>query len=162
MSSYIEGDILFVHDSLEGFGDIQLSSSGRDLEADKGLETATVISLFSNRREPDETRLPDESGDRGGWWGNEFSDFQMGSRLWLLRRAKRVNETLSLAEQYCTESLRWMVQVNLATRIDVTASFSGENTIQLDIQIVRPDVSGDGEYTYRYYFNWKNQIAKRG
>jgi phage gp46-like protein len=157
-----EGDILFTNLVYEGYADIQLDSSGRDIKGDEGLENAVLISLFTNRRVNDETVLPGNANDKGGWWGNEFNEFEIGSRLWLLRRAKNTDDTLSLAEQYARESMNWMLENNVAQRVDVATSFVDRKTMLMEVQVIRPDVTQQGEYTYRYFFNWENQIARRG
>lgn len=157
-----EADIQLAHFSELGYADIQLISSGRDVAGDQGLETAVLISLFTNRRVNDEKLLPDNSNDKGGWWGFEYSEFSFGSRLWLLRRGKNRNELLSLAEQYVKEALQWMIDKDVAETIQVVASFSNPKIMMLDIQISRPEISEEKRYTYRYFFNWENQIARRG
>jgi len=52
---------------------------------------------------------------RGSWFQNP--DF--GSRLHLLQRAKNTEKTAALAEEYCKEALRWLIDTGRATRIDV-------------------------------------------
>lgn len=56
-----------------------------DLETDDGLDTAVVISLFTDREANEDDTLPDDaigldgtlvrrgSGDRRGWWGDWFA-----------------------------------------------------------------------------------------
>jgi phage gp46-like protein len=157
-----EADIQFTNFSEFGYADIQLADNGRDLLGDRGLESATLLSLFTNQRVNDEKLLPGNANDKGGWWGLEFTEFTYGSRLWLLRRSKNMNEMLPLAEQYAKEALQWMIDQEVAQRIDVTASFLNAQTIMMDIQIYRPEVSEEQRYTYRYFFNWENQIVRRG
>jgi phage gp46-like protein len=158
----VQGDIALIHGVFDGYADVQLAESERDLLADLGLETAVLISLFSNRRENDEKLLPGNSNDKGGWWATQFQDFEYGSRLWLLRRSKNVNNVLPLAEQYVKEALQWMIDQNVAKQINVSAAFDDYQTIMLSIQIYRPEISDKGEFTYKFYFNWENQTVKRG
>ena len=139
-----------------------MAESGRDLQGDNGLETCVLLSLFTDRRVDDEKLLPDESGYKGGWWGNQFNDFEIGSRLWLLRRSKKEDETLTLARQYCLEALQWMIDEVIAQTVDVTTSFIDDETMSIEIQIYRPDVANEQEFAYKYFFNWENQIVKRG
>lgn len=160
--SEISGDIRFVNYSDLGYADIDLADGGRDLEPDGGLETAVSISIFTNKREDEETRLPGNINDKGGWWGSEFSEVEIGSHLWLLRRARNRNEVLSLSEQYVKQGLQWMVDEGIAESIEVESSFSDEKTLQLNIDISRPRVSETDKFTYRYYYNWENQTAWRG
>lgn len=84
------------------------------------LHRALLISLFSDRRAEVDDELPFDDGDRRGWWADAFNAFPIGSRLWLLTRAKVTNETANTARDYIVEALDWMIQVGLATSIDVT------------------------------------------
>ncbi len=52
---------------------------------------------------------------RGSWFQNP----EFGSRLHLLQRAKNTEKTAALAEEYCKEALRWLIDTGRATRIDV-------------------------------------------
>jgi len=52
---------------------------------------------------------------KGSWFQNP----EFGSRLHLLQRAKNTEKTAALAEEYCKEALRWLIDTGRATRIDV-------------------------------------------
>ena len=161
-AAFLEGDIRFVHSAFNGFADILLADSGRDVEADKGLETAVLISLFTDARENDEKLLPGNADYKGGWWATETLPSEYGSRLWLLRRSKNINEVTALAEQYVREALNWMILNEVAASIEVTATIAGSKILLLEIQIFRPEITDSNEYTYRYFFNWENQSVRRG
>ena len=47
---------------------------GNDAERDPGLETSILISLFSDRLADIEDLLPDNTGERRGWWGDTSTD----------------------------------------------------------------------------------------
>ena len=77
-----------------------------DLAADNGLKTAVLISLFTDRLAAADDEIPDGTEDRRGWWGDMPADGSapsgappdpIGSRLWLLARAKQSAETLNRA-----------------------------------------------------------------
>lgn len=114
------------------------------LEFDEGLETAVVISLFTDRRaEPGDIENPE---DRRGWWGDTFPDIpedKIGSRLWLLGRAKTTEETLELAKLYDEEALAWLLEDRVASRVTATPFFqdrgAGQKILCHRIEIVRPD-----------------------
>jgi len=156
------GDMMMTLDPLDGYGDINMTL--RDAARDSGLETAVLISLFSDRRENDERLLPDDSGGKGGWWAGAVldSDIEFGSRLWLLQRGKDVNEVLTLSRQYCLEALQWMLDGEVASEIDVTATKYSSQILFLSIRIVRPGVTQSNEFTYRYFLNWEAQTIRRG
>lgn len=133
-----------------------------DLVGDAGLETAVSISLFTDRRVTDQELGPGET-EKKGWWGDVFPDVegdQIGSRLWLLARAKRTQETLRLAEDYAREALQWMLDDGVAASITVTSEFQGDvmdGRWAILIQIVRPN----GE-SARFTALWDAQKVIRG
>ncbi len=139
--------------------DIQISKG--DLVFDDGLETAATVSLFTDRRVSDE-EIPDGTQDKRGWWGDMVPDVdrdQIGSRLWTLRRSKKIPETLRKAEDYAKEALEWMIEDGVAKSISATASFRDDLGVgywDIDILIAKPD--GD---TFRFRVLWDKQALKR-
>lgn len=135
---------------------------GFDLERDDGLETAVIISLFTDRRASAEQIPPEYSqDDLRGYWGditNASATDQTGSLLWLLAREKQLPQILSRAEQYCREALAWMIDDMVATTISVTASFYSLGVMLLEIDIDRP--TGPA-VRYRYNYEWSAQAGKR-
>ena len=81
-------DIALTWNNDIGAGD--LCVVGADLLADDGLETAVLLSLFSDRRAREEEIPPGQTWRRG-WWGDLLADDQdqIGSKLWLLEREKQ-------------------------------------------------------------------------
>lgn len=135
---------------------------GFDIERDDGLETAVIISLFTDRRASAEQVPPEyPRDDLRGYWGditNESATDQTGSLLWLLAREKQLPQTLSRAEQYCREALAWMIDDLVSTRIDVVASYISQGWMQLEIDIYRP--TGQS-VRFQYNYEWSAQAAKR-
>jgi phage gp46-like protein len=102
------------------------------------LVRAVVISLFSWRRANPDDDLPTE--DRFGWWGDTFATEQndrIGSRLWLLSRAKLTNDTLTKAEGYVREALQWMIDDAVAARVDVEVEREGIDRMEIGVAIYR-------------------------
>ncbi|BFT62373.1 phage GP46 family protein [Pseudomonas moorei] len=135
---------------------------GFDLERDDGLETAVIISLFTDRRATAE-QIPPEfpQDDLRGYWGditNASASDQTGSLLWLLAREKELPQTLSRAEQYCREALAWMVDDLVASRIEVAASYYARGVMLLLVDIYRPTGSA---VRFRYNYEWSAQADKR-
>lgn len=126
----------------------------RDLVRDAGLETAAYVSLFTDQRAEDSDTLPDNSVDKRGWW----ADNTFGSKLWLLRRERTVNEVLGRAEQYALSALQWMIDDGVASEVNVTAERADTYTLQLTVQIAQPE--GEPVF-YNYHYNWEEQIARR-
>ena len=137
-------DILITWNNEKGVGDITFSDN--DIETTEGLESVTIISLFSDARAADDDLLPDNlrGTDKRGFWGDSTSERdsdRVGSKLWLLSRAKTQQEALDIAKKYAEDSLAWMIEEDIAARIDVLAerggTLSGALRIDLRINILR-------------------------
>lgn len=99
------------------------------------IDAAILLSLFCDAR-----ALPqDLQDDPRGWWGDALasqSGDRWGGRLWLLAsRAKNVPETLRLAEDYAREALQWLLDDQVASEINVTASAMSSEKLKLAITI---------------------------
>jgi len=120
--------------------DVTISSG--DLAGGSDLGTAVIISLFTSRRARKDDALPDFSGDRKGWFGDNFAeipDDEIGSRLWLLSREKMTAETIARAQEYAVEALQWLIDDKVASRVDVVASRGAIDRLDLDVKIYRLD-----------------------
>lgn len=108
------------------------------LDSAAPLVRAVVISLFTWRRANPDDDLP---GDlRMGWWGDSYPSVQndrIGSRLWLLSRAKLLPETVSRAKEYAEEALRWLVEDGVAARVEVEAERQGLQTLALAVRVYK-------------------------
>ena len=141
------GDIRIVLDPIFLEGDFVFDPLIQDLESDAGLETAVIISLFTDRRANVDDVLPDvRSANRRGWWGDlaspEVEGDRIGSRLWLLERQATLENIPARAKQYTEEALAWMVEDRIASRIVVSSErigTIGTDVLALEIQIHKPD-----------------------
>ncbi len=120
----------------------RLTSLGLDSTAP--LVRAVVISLFTWRRANADDALPAET--REGWWGDTHpvpspgaASDRIGSRLWLLTRAKLLPETARQAREYAEEALAWLVKDGVAARVEVEAERHGIDTLALACRIYRRD-----------------------
>ena len=140
----------------------ELVLSGFDLERDDGLETAVIISLFTDRRaSPEQIPVELPQDDLRGYWGdiaNATPSDQTGSLLWLLAREKQLPQVLGRAQQYCREALAWMVEDLVATRVEVTAQFVAQGWMLILVDIYRPTGS---PVRYQFNYEWAAQAAKR-
>lgn len=122
-------------------GVLDLVVEDGDLAHEETLETAILISLFTDTLAPADAPLPDAGSDRRGWWGSELLEAErgepVGSLLWLLERAKLTSATLGRAEQYARDALLWLVREDLAERVDVVASRLDQQTLAIAVSIVR-------------------------
>lgn len=148
-------DIALVWNAAEGIAD--LAMNGPDLLTDNGLETAVILSLFSDRLAQPGDSIPDGTSDRRGWWGDmpiaaseqdttPPATAIYGSRLLLLDRGLGTTQTLRQAEAYAREALAWMTADGVAGAVSATATFPRTGTIALSITIEQ----AGGAQTYSY------------
>lgn len=132
-------DIKTVFIDMEHGADYALDALG--LTEDDGLETAVIISLFTDRRANADDTIPDGSNDRRGWWADAFNDVvndKIGSRLWLLSREKQLSAVLVRAREYAMEALQWLVDDGVAQAVDVVASNPKPGVLGLWVSVYRP------------------------
>ena len=131
----------------DGLLDIGLQDPNTDV--DQGLESAVLVSLFTDARAQDDDVIPDGSTDQRGHWADSYSDSSLGSRLWLLHREKQLPEVLSRAKDYVYEALQWLMDDNVASAITVDAYWSAAERLALDITIQKAD-GGQWQRTFDY------------
>lgn len=150
----MDGDIALVWG--DNHASIALTDGGDDFLTDAGLETAVIISLFTDLRAGENDELPATETDRRGWWGNTLQDDDdhIGSKLWLLRREKQLASVVVRAEEYARTALRWMSRDGVAKRVEVTGSIPRTGWLLLDIKIHRPD---NTLFQGKYEYNWESQ-----
>lgn len=136
--------------------DFALSNS--DLKLDEGLRTAVIISLFTDRRVTKDEVLLGQA--QRGWWADTLEEIEgdkWGSKLWLLERAKQTTLTLTQAVEYAKEALQWMIDDELADKIDVEASYPINGFLSLSVMIQKPN----GEkLNYAFDKEWKIEGAR--
>lgn len=116
-------------------GDLTVSGAG--LATGKAIEAAVLVSLFTDRRAAADDVVPD--GDRRGWWGDSYATSPIGSRMWLLLRAKRTTETARRAKDYITEALQWLLDDGVAARVDVETFWLRTSMLGAVVKIYRHD-----------------------
>ncbi|WP_233854174.1 phage GP46 family protein [Paraburkholderia sp. HD33-4] len=110
---------------------------GPSLLAGDDLATATLISLFTDRLALPSDPTPD--GDRRGWWGDTSAKYPIGSRLWLLDRAKGPMDLVQRAEDYAAEALQWMIDDGVVATWDIAAQWVNPNQLDLTVIANRQD-----------------------
>lgn len=112
------------------------------VDVTEDLPRAVLISLFSWRRANADDDLP--GSNKFGWWGDTYPEIdndRIGSRLWLLGRAKIVPETILRAKEYAEEALKWLVDDGVATSVEVQAERHGLSGVALGVRITRGEKS---------------------
>lgn len=133
-------DIRTIWDVDRSRGDWRISGGALDSGSD--LETAVLISLFTDRRAMPGDAIPDGTDDPRGWWGDDQPDgtnMPIGSRLWLISRAKQTQATLNSAVTYAREALQWLVSDGVAAAVDVRAEWNGRGFLAMVVTIARND-----------------------
>lgn len=137
-------------------GTFDIAMNGADLLTGNDLQSAILISLFTNRLAEADDPLPDPNGDRQGWWGDDFANVDgdlIGSRLYLLNREKQTNETLVRAKEYVEEALQWLLDDLVVDTLNVNVAYVQQGFLGIQVQCV----DGKG-VSSQYSFVW-DQIA---
>jgi phage gp46-like protein len=96
---------------------------GTQLQSGNDLANAVMISLFTDRVANSDDVIPDGTNDPRGWWGDDAA-LPIGSRLWLLSRAKQTTETLARAQDYIAEALQWLIDDGVVARFDILTEWT--------------------------------------
>lgn len=131
-------------------GEADLALAGTDIATDAGLQTAVIISLFTDAPADPGDRIPDGTGNPRGWWGDAPAQGGAptdvtGSKLWLLAGALLTPETLARAESYARAALAWMVRDGVAGSVAATATSPQLGWLQLVIDIFQ--AGGNASFT---------------
>ena len=135
-------DLRTVFIDLDHVADLALDQFA--LAADDGLETAVILSLFSDARARDDDALPLGQTDRRGWWADAYpaaDGDRFGSRLWLLRASKQLQQSLNEARDYAEEALAWLVEDGAASKVEVETFIPRDEVMGMIVRIYRPDGS---------------------
>jgi phage gp46-like protein len=145
------GDLYIRWDNSDALGDWSLATG--DLQTGQDLETACLVSLFTDKLATPDFVPTDGGSDRRGWWADPYNDQPLGSNLWQLERAKKTRDTLAIARRYSEDSLRWLVDDGVAKEVIVNTSWVGvavgSTFLGIAIAIIKPD----GSLT-RFTFAW--------
>lgn len=145
-------DIKIIYDPETMSFDWSITSPG--LTEDTGLETAVILSLFSDRRALKDDELP-SGDDRRGWWADAYSDDEgdfWGSRLWLLSRSKQTADVLRKTEEYANEALKWLVDDRVVKSVACAAEIVRDGVQGLTVTMTR---GKDMATKYRFEIFWK-------
>ena len=136
-----------------------LSFENNDLVTSRSLLTPVLVSLFTDARANNSDALPDSGNlDQRGWWGDatnlDKSGDTVGSRLWLIERAKNLESVLADAKEYIEEALQWMIDEGIATTIDVLTEAQG-STLAFRVSITKP---GNTTESYKFEQEWRATV----
>ncbi|WP_027813322.1 phage GP46 family protein [Burkholderia cenocepacia] len=138
-------DLTLSWDSATNHADWVLA--GADLATGNDLASAVLISIFTDREASADDVIPDGSTDRRGWWADE--EVPIGSRMWLLKRAKQSTQTAQRAYDYLAEALQWLIDDGVAGRIEITTQWVRRGTLGARIVVIKNGVVLlDGQYVW--------------
>jgi len=133
-------------------GSFTIGVTNGDLTVDNGFDTAINLSLFTDKRAPDD-RIINEKDRRGTLRDlvSTVEDRKHGSWLWLLEQSKLTPENRNLAIVYCQDALNWFVEDGIATSVEIDAVIVPRQGFQILISI-RNKL---GEVTNHYRNLWE-------
>ncbi len=133
-------------------GDLRVDSDRLATASD--LETAVIISLFTDRLSDYDEELPAGETNRRGWCLDHTLPYlpdggadAIGSKLWLLRREKLTPQTIARFREYAAEALQWLVDEGAAESIPISAERMGNTMIALSGTIVQAEGTYDWALT---------------
>jgi phage gp46-like protein len=144
-------DLAIAWDSANFRGDWVIANGG--LATGSDLESAVLVSLFTDRIASPDFVPTDGTNDRRGWWADTYESAPIGSRLWQLARAKKTDQTtlLNQARDYCREALQWLLDDGVAGAVDVVTYWLSATTMGIQIRITRPQGT-----TFQYSWSWNS------
>jgi phage gp46-like protein len=143
------GDIRVIWDNTQTSGDWGLAQG--DLETGQDLETACLVSLFTDALATPDFTPTDGTTDRRGWWADPYNDESLGSNLWQFERAKKLRSTLGDARRYTLDALQWLIDDGVAQTIECNTQWVGSTMLAIAVAITKPNGS---ETRFRYALTW--------
>jgi phage gp46-like protein len=156
-------------DASGGYGDWLLAGpedqpeSRGGLRAEAALHTATMLLLFTDARAPAEATLPDDSGDRRGWWGDSIRldgepEAPLGSLIWLeVERGVLSEETALKVKDHAEEALAVLVSQGAVARTLVeTEARPAEGLLGLSVEHFSH--AGETVYSQRFQILWQQSL----
>lgn len=133
-------------------GSFDLSVVNGSIKTSADLETAIIISLFSDARSDE----PFINKNSRGYWADILpgETGKTGSLWWLLQRSTITNNSINRARDWAIEALQWLLADGIAKSVDVQIMRVGIDSWSATVKIVRP--SGDSK-TFSYL--WKPYYA---
>jgi phage gp46-like protein len=131
------GDARLVWDPLTQTADLVMS--GPSIEIGNDLETAVLISLFTDHvAEDGDILLPSDAADPRGWWADSYEQDEIGSKLWQVFARQTVPDTLNWVQDTCSKALQWMIDDGVAASVSAIASLVARGAVGVQIVITEP------------------------
>lgn len=149
-------DVLLEWNSNTGYADWSFLDG--DIAQGEGLldlQTAVLVSLFTDRVESPDYIPTDGTNDLRGWWADSYNQTPIGSKLWTLARSKKTSSTgpLLQARGYCQEALQWLLDDGIADSVDVQTFWNTPNSMGIQITITEPVTNA--AHPFNFSFAWQ-------
>jgi phage gp46-like protein len=121
-----------------------IAVSGGRLRTDNWIRSWIMTQLLTQARIPKLCDLPNGSNAPRGWWADSYRQggFTAGSLLWTISFTNGVNEAAQYAQLYAMTALQWLRKWGIVEEITVSAKYTGQGTLQLDVVVSGPSRSG--------------------
>ena len=145
------GDIAIVWNPATSSGDWAMSNG--DLQSGSDLQSAILVSLFTDAYAPDFVPPPPSGPPNPrGCWTDTYTGFQIGSLLWTRTRLIKTQGALLLIQGDCQNALAWMVTIGVVASFDVEANFVNRTALALAITAHMPDGTTQ-TFNYQRFWN---------
>lgn len=147
---------LFLQQDSNYVADLNLTETG--VELDEGLETAVIISLFTDQRVSDE-ELPLGETNKRGWPGDMYAEIdgdQIGSKIWIFENEKQTEQNLLDLKDTSKNALNWMIEDGIAKSTSVQVTYPRPGFTLIEVSITKPDGS-----IYAFKQLWDGQRLMR-
>jgi phage gp46-like protein len=132
-------DLRLIWDPLNARADLAMFKGGPLLETGNDLQTAIIISLFTDQTaDPGDVIPPDMAVDPRGWWADTYEGDRIGSKLWQVIGRITDQDTLNFAGDTAAKSLQWLIDDGVAGAVAVNPSFYSKGGLRLDIAVTSP------------------------
>jgi phage gp46-like protein len=143
-------DIAITWNESTGRGDWSMTNG--DLASGSDLQTAVLLSLFTDARVDDYVAPPPSGApDRRGCWTDAYTGYQIGSRFWTRMRLVKNQFTLNLIQTDAQDALGWLISDGVVASFDIQAAWINKTMIGLSIVAHMP--AGDPQ-TFRFQWVW--------
>lgn len=139
---------------LQNYFDIDIDKTRRDVAVERGLDTAALMSIFSQARVNRER----------GYWGDflaEFLNDVLGSRLWSFLRGRNSQDTREAIVSAIKDSLNWMVVDSVAQSVDARVESLDTNEVGFVVEVRNFSDETLTAFNFLWDFH-RNQITAQG
>jgi phage gp46-like protein len=128
--------------------DLGIDENG-DLANGDFFDTSLLYSILGERRAT-ESEVP-QSEFRRGWIGNEFQDFENGSKVWLFEQSRATRTVLNGINTAVFNGLSWLIEDQLLRNITVNSTLENQS-IMVEVQLER----FNSKVEKRFFELWEN------